>query len=57
MKGSRVFVIVLLLLGVLAVPFLKETIGRVLLVGVGAGVFVLLLLFIVGGLVLASLRS
>ena len=57
MRGSRVFGVVLLVLGLLAVPFFKEAIGSILLAGIWAGMLILVLVFVVGGTVLATMRG
>src|SRR5208283_3223206 len=52
MKGSRVFGVVLLLIGLLAVPFFKDAISSLLLVGIWGGMVLFVLVFVVGGTIL-----
>jgi hypothetical protein len=57
MRGSAPLGILLILVGLLAVPLFKEVVGRLLLyfIFVGAGLF--LVVFVVGGVVLIALRG
>ena len=57
MKGSRVFGVFLLLLGLLAVPFFKEAISAILLAGIWAGMLLLVLVLVVGGTILTAIRG
>ncbi len=57
MKGSRVFGVFLLLIGLLAVPFFKDAISSLLLVGIWGGMIVLVLVFVVGGTILVAIRG
>ena len=57
MKGSRVFGVVLLLIGLLAVPFFKDAISSLLLVGIWGGMVLFVLVFVVGGTILAAIRG
>ena len=57
MKGSRVFGIFLLLLGLLAVPFFKDAISSLLLVGIWGGMLLMVLVFVVGGTILVAIRG
>jgi hypothetical protein len=57
MKGSRVFGVVLLLIGLLAVPFFKDAISSLLLVGIWGGMVLFVLVFVVGGTILAAIRD
>ncbi|MDA4114685.1 MAG: hypothetical protein OK474_11630 [Thaumarchaeota archaeon] len=57
MKGSRVFGIFLLLIGTLAVPFFKEAISSLLLVGIWGGMLLIVLIFVVGGTILVAIRG
>jgi hypothetical protein len=57
MKGSRVFGVFLLLIGLLAVPFFKEAIGSILLAGIWAGMLLLVIVLVVGGTLLAAIRG
>jgi hypothetical protein len=57
MRGSVVLGILLLLAGLMSVPFFKEAIGRFLLIAMLGGALVLLVVFVVGGVVLVALRG
>jgi len=57
MKGSRVFGVVLLLIGLLAVPFFKDAISSLLLVGIWGGMVLFVLVFVVGGTILVAIRG
>jgi hypothetical protein len=57
MKGSRVFGIFILLIGLLAVPFFKDAIASLLLVGIWGGMVLFVLIFVVGGTILATIRD
>jgi len=57
MKGSRIFGVFLLLIGLLAVPFFKDAITSLLLVGIWGGMIVLVLVFVVGGTILVAIRG
>jgi hypothetical protein len=57
MKGSRVFGVFLLLIGLLAVPFFKDAIGSILLAGIWAGMLLLVIVLVVGGTLLAAIRG
>ncbi len=57
MKGSRVFGVFLLLIGLLAVPFFKDAIGSILLAGIWAGMLLLVIVLVVGGTILAAIRG
>jgi hypothetical protein len=57
MRGSRVFGIFLLLIGLLAVPFFKDAISSLLLAGIWGGMILFVLLFVVGGTILTTIRG
>jgi len=57
MKGSRAFGIFILLIGLLAVPFFKDAIASLLLVGIWGGMVIFVLVFVVGGTILATIRD
>ena len=57
MKGQRVFGVFLLLIGLLAVPFFKDAISSLLLVGIWGGMILLVLVFVVGGTILVAIRG
>jgi hypothetical protein len=57
MKGSRVFGIFILLIGLLAVPIFKDAIASLLLVGIWGGMLLFVLIFVVGGTILATIRD
>jgi hypothetical protein len=57
MKGSRVFGIFILLIGLLAVPIFKDAIASLLLVGIWGGMVLFVLIFVVGGTILATIRD
>jgi protein-S-isoprenylcysteine O-methyltransferase Ste14 len=57
MKGSRVFGVLILLLGLLAVPFFKDAIAGLLLTGIWVGMLILVLVFVVGGTILVAIRG
>jgi hypothetical protein len=47
----------LLLIGLLAVPFFKDAISSLLLVGIWGGMVLFVLVFVVGGTILAAIRD
>jgi hypothetical protein len=57
MRGSVVLGILLLLVGLMSVPFFKEAISRFLLIAMFGGALILLVVFVVGGVVLVALRG
>ena len=57
MRGSRVFGAVLLFIGLLAVPVFKDVIDSLLFTGIWVGLLLVLLVFLVGGSVLAAIRG
>jgi hypothetical protein len=57
MRGSAPLGVLLILVGLLTVPMFKDTIGKLLLFGIFAGVFGLMIVFVVGGVVLIALRG
>ena len=57
MRGSRAFGIFILLIGLLAVPFFKDAIASLLLVGIWGGMILFVLIFVVGGTILVAIRG
>lgn len=57
MKGSRAFGFLVLFIGLLALPFFKDAIGSILLAGIWGGMLLLVLVFVVGGTILAAVRG
>jgi hypothetical protein len=57
MRGSAPLGVLLILVGLLTVPMFKDTIGKLLLFGIFAGVFGLMIVLVVGGVVLIAFRG
>jgi hypothetical protein len=57
MRGSALLGFLLILAGVLSVPFFGETISRLLLIALLGGGFVVLVVLVAGGVVLVALRG
>lgn len=49
--------ILLILVGLLTVPFIRELVGRILLFTIIGGMVLIFLVFVVGGLLLVTLRG
>ena len=57
MKNQAILGVLLILIGLLTVPVFKETIGRLLLFTIFAGVLLFAVVMVVGGIVLVALRG
>jgi hypothetical protein len=57
MRGSAPLGVLLILVGLLTVPFFKEAISRLLVFAIFGGAILMFVVFVVGGVVLIGLRG
>jgi hypothetical protein len=57
MRGSAPLGVLLILVGLLAVPFFKEAISSFLVFAIFGGAILMFVVFVVGGVVLIALRG
>jgi hypothetical protein len=57
MKGTAPAAILLILVGLLTVPFIKDSLGKLLLFAIFGGMLLIFVVFVIGGVILLAFRG